>query len=88
MAEIADRLFSSERVEIDGNTYQSCRFEGCRMVYSGGGFPTFNSCSFDNCNWHSTVAEGKGLELLNSLPGGVTLTENSPGTKTPPKEQS
>lgn len=34
-------------VELDGEVFVDCRFEGAKLVYAGGTPPIFNRCVFD-----------------------------------------
>ncbi len=34
----ADKIFSKQRVRLDGNTFDHCIFEDCTLVYEGGAF--------------------------------------------------
>jgi hypothetical protein len=89
MADISERNFHEEKVEIDGNTYRACLFDGCTMVFRGGGVPSFSFCSFERCTWMTTVpVDGPLFALLTAFSGGKISTETVPGTLTPPNTQS
>ncbi|MEX0677333.1 MAG: hypothetical protein WD063_09670 [Pirellulales bacterium] len=65
---------------IDGNEYQECRFEKCRMIYRGGEIPRITGCQFDDCTWHFEGAAERTLLFMRQLyhgmgPGGTQLIE-------------
>ena len=44
-------IFNHETVILDGETFSSCEFRDCRLVYSGGEPPSFQGCRIDDCEW-------------------------------------
>jgi len=63
----SDTIYNHETVLLDGETFDSCEFRDCRMVYSGGEPPTFNSCRFDGCDWRFDEAAGRTLAYLKTV---------------------
>ncbi|WP_309604889.1 hypothetical protein [Phenylobacterium sp.] len=47
----AGTIYNHETVTLDGEEYADCEFRDCRMVFSGGAPPAFDSCRFDGCEW-------------------------------------
>lgn len=85
---------------IDGNDYQDCRFENCKMVFRGGEIPRISGCHFENCQWQFEDAAERTLIFMRQLyhgmgAGGAQLIEatlaqlrqplpGGPPTQTPP----
>ncbi|MDP1735925.1 MAG: hypothetical protein Q8L23_00640 [Caulobacter sp.] len=57
-------IFNHETVVLDGEAFADCEFRDCRMVYSGGKPPVFDSCRFDNCDWRFDDAAARTLAHL------------------------
>jgi hypothetical protein len=57
-------IFNHETVVLDGEAFADCEFRDCRMVYSGGKPPMFDSCRFDNCDWRFDDAAARTLAHL------------------------
>lgn len=43
---VAGKTFENEDVEIDNKRFIKCKFIDCRLIFSGGGLPLFDSCEF------------------------------------------
>jgi hypothetical protein len=56
--------YNHETVALDGETFTSCEFRGCRLVYSGGEQPVFEHCRFDDCEWKYEDAAARMLAHL------------------------
>lgn len=39
----------TEEVDVDGHTFDHCRFEGAEIIYSGGQHPAFIDCTMTDC---------------------------------------
>ncbi len=57
-------IFNHETVALDGEHFADCEFRDCRMVYSGGPAPVFESCRFDGCEWKFDDAAANTLAHL------------------------
>lgn len=57
-------IFNHETVVLDGEMFADCEFRQCRMVYSGGKPPVFDSCRFDACDWRFDDAAANTLAHL------------------------
>ena len=68
MAEYTGQTFDKGRaVEIDGNVYRKCIFDGARMRYSGGTMPTFDDCIIKNVTWAFGGPASNTLQFLSAL---------------------
>ena len=56
--------YSHETVALDGETFASCEFRDCRLVYAGGEPPVFRDCSFVDCDWKYDEAAARMLAHL------------------------
>ena len=74
--EYKDRTFSEE-IEVDGHTFDHCRFEGAEIIYSGGQHPTFIECSMNDCrvSFQGSAARTLGwLKIMIGSPLGVVTS--------------
>ncbi|MDB5450593.1 MAG: hypothetical protein JWQ52_1721 [Phenylobacterium sp.] len=62
-------IFNHETVVLDGESFADCEFRSCRMVYSGGELPHFDSCRFDECEWKFEEAAIRTLGFLKLVWG-------------------
>ena len=70
MAEFRDRTFSGgETVDVDGNRYIKCRFDGVQLRYGGGPHPYFEECEFPDGGWYFTDAALRTIQLLQVING-------------------
>lgn len=60
-------IFNHETVALDGEDYDGCTFQSCRMVYSGGKPPSFSDCSFQDCDWKFEDAAARTLAHLKVI---------------------
>lgn len=56
--------YSHQTVALDGESFQGCEFDSCRLVYSGGPAPVFDACRFAACEWRF---DGEAAETLACL---------------------
>jgi hypothetical protein len=61
--------FKNATVHVDGHTYLGCRFEQCRLVYSGGELPSMIGCEFERCRWRLAGAAARTLRLMKAMTG-------------------
>jgi len=59
--------YNHQTVLLDGETFSNCDFAACRLVYSGGEPPQFESCRFDNCDWKFEDAAAQTLSYLKVM---------------------
>ncbi len=60
-------IFNHETVALDGQHYDGCTFQSCRMVYAGGPPPVFTDCSFADCEWTFGDAAARTLAYLKLM---------------------
>jgi len=70
MRTLADQQFADQTVELDGTTYERCRFERCLLVYRGGDVPGLIHCEFHDCEWRFDAAAARTLAFLAGLAEG------------------
>jgi hypothetical protein len=76
----ARKVISNTAEVLDGNRYEECRFENCKMIFRGGEIPHITGCHFENCTWHFEDAAERTLVFIRQLyhgmgPGGMQLIE-------------
>jgi hypothetical protein len=59
--------YNHETITLDGETFRDCEFRACRLVYSGGEAPKFDSCRFDECDWKLEGAAAQTLAHLRAM---------------------
>ena len=62
-------IFNHETVVLDGEHFADCEFQDCRLTYSGGDLPVFESCRFDDCEWKFDDAATRTLAFLKVIWG-------------------
>jgi hypothetical protein len=82
MAQNSGTTFNDSIEVLDGNVYDRCVFNRCRIVYSGGALPMLNSCQFNDCTWTLGEAAERTLIFLRLLyhgmgPGGKALVDET-----------
>ena len=67
-------IFNHETVALDGEQFSGCEFRGCRLVFRGGEPPSFEDCTFDDCDWRFEDAAANTLAHLKEVwaAGGKT----------------
>lgn len=75
-----DREFVDADINMDGNEFVRCRFDGCTIRYSGGSFPLIADCAFVNVQFQFDHSAGRTLKLLGALnrAGAINLSETIP----------
>jgi hypothetical protein len=66
-----DEKFSGGDRVVDGNQYSGCSFDGCKIIYRGGGVPSLANCHFNNCTWHFEDAAQRTLFFLRLIYNGM-----------------
>ncbi|MBI3861742.1 MAG: hypothetical protein HY290_07585 [Planctomycetia bacterium] len=74
------KTFKDESIHLDGQAYETCTFENCTLIFSGGEIPTVAGCEFRDCQWRLEGAADRTVSFLKSLyhvlgEGGRTLIE-------------
>jgi len=63
----SNKTFKDETVELDGNQYVDCSFQGCKLVYNGGGIPHFEGVKFEGGSFMFEKGAGNAVEFLREL---------------------
>ena len=67
MARYTAQAFTNETVHIDGQTFVDCEFKSVKLVYEGGGVPTFSGCTLADCEWRFEAAADRSLHVLRLM---------------------
>lgn len=59
--------YHHQTVVLDGESFSDCDFAVCRLVYSGGNAPKFDSCRFTDCEWKFEGAAAQTLSCLKFM---------------------
>jgi hypothetical protein len=59
--------FNHETIVLDGEAFSACEFRDCRLVFQGGEPPTFEDCTFDDCDWRFEAAAANTLAHLKTV---------------------
>lgn len=82
MAQHNGETFSDSIQVLDGNVYDKCNFNRCRVIYGGGPLPVLNGCNFNDCSWQLAEGAERTMIFLRMLyhglgPGGRQLVEET-----------
>ena len=66
-----ERDFSNATELMDGNTYHTCKFEKCHLVYRGGAIPSIENCQFHDCTWQFENAAERTLTFMKLIYHGM-----------------
>jgi len=80
MADFLGKHYQDATEVVDGNKYDMCTFNGCKIVYRGGQIPIFSGCRLDRCAWFFEDSARRTIDLLRGLyngtgPGGREFIE-------------
>ena len=53
-----------QRVDLDFNDFESCKFNNCNLIYRGYGPTGLKNCKFNNCKWSF---DGPALNTINFM---------------------
>ena len=59
----------SGAVELDGNSFDNCRFKDATLIYRGGDAPRLVNCSFDPAQVEFQDAAANTVRLLGAMAG-------------------
>jgi len=62
-----DTKFINQIINLDGNSFEGCKFEGCHLVYSGESIVSFNKCYFINIEWEMKDAAARTADFLRAI---------------------
>jgi hypothetical protein len=82
MAKHAHEEFSDRTVTLDDTIYENCKFERCRIVYSGGERMGLVGCRFSQCTFEFGDAAARTIQFLTALyhdmgPDGAAIVEQT-----------
>ncbi len=71
--------FKGRKISIDGGSFYSCQFDGCRIIFSGLMPATLQECSFNNCLWEFSGPALNTIKFMKAfyLGGAKDLIENT-----------
>lgn len=64
------KSFQTCLVDLDGSSFDDCRFSGCQMVYSGGTPPVLANCQFDGCQWSFAGEAANTIAVMSGFYNG------------------
>lgn len=78
---VVEQAYTNETVQVDGNRYENCIFEGCLIQYAGLDEVAFVNCRLNNVNWSFVGPAANTISFLSMLhngfgPLGQELVEN------------
>ena len=59
--------FANQIIHLDGNSFEGCKFKGCRLVYSGESIVSFNNCVFIDVKWEMKDAAARTADFLRAI---------------------
>jgi hypothetical protein len=62
-----DLTYNHDTVLLDGETFSNCRFDTCRLIYTGGAPPTFEACQFSDCEWKFEDSAARTMAFLKLM---------------------
>jgi hypothetical protein len=71
MADFLGKDWDNATIEIDDNRFTQCSFNGCKLIYRGGGIPLFEGCKLDFCTWHWDDGALRTIEFLRGIHSGL-----------------
>lgn len=64
---IKNQTFDAERVELDGNSFENCIFNGSTMYFTGSKPVSFLGCEFHDVRWEFSGAAALTVQFLKAL---------------------
>ncbi len=62
-----DQTYNNVEIEIDGNHYENCTFNNCRLIYRGGALPIMANCKQIGGGYDFDDAALRTIDLMNQL---------------------
>ncbi len=59
--------YKDATVDLDGDEFVNCQFDGCTLVYHGGQPPTLTGCGFSNTSIRFDDAAGRTLMFMQAI---------------------
>jgi len=67
MALFENQTFTDQEIHLDGNEYNSCRFEACKIVFSANAPVRMSGATFHGCSWDLQGAARLTLEFISGV---------------------
>jgi hypothetical protein len=67
MADFEQKKFKNQAVLLDGNSYKTCEFKNCTLVFNGIAAPSLAGNTIDACNWRLDGPAANTLTFLAAL---------------------
>ena len=82
MIKNTDNIYKSATIRLDGNSFENCAFDKCRLVFGGTGDVGISGCTFKECEWTFIDSAATTLRFLSGLysgfgPDGKQLVEDT-----------
>ncbi len=61
------QIIKDTRICLDGASFYECRFQRCRLIFSGLLPVTLEGCTFDNCSWEFSGPAQNTLSFMTML---------------------
>ena len=61
------KTFKDQDVQLDDTIFEYCKFDNCKLIYSGMGKVSFNGCSFNNPHFTFTGPAANAIDFLTAL---------------------
>jgi hypothetical protein len=61
------QTYTGETIDVDGQEFIKCTFQGCDMVYSGGVTPRMQNCELVDCRWGFDGAALRTIMFMTAL---------------------
>lgn len=70
MIQNRNNVYKDATVRLDGNSFEGCAFDHCRLVFGGSDEIGITGCTFTACEWAFEGAAATTLKFLSSLFNG------------------
>ncbi len=67
MNKIENATYQKTRISLENMTYINCKFEDCKIEFSGEGKVALSGCEFIDCQWVFVGAADNTLAFMNSM---------------------
>lgn len=62
-----NKPFNKVTVELDGNTFDTCKFKGCVLEFSGGKPPTITNCDLSDSSFSFTDQAADTVQFMKAM---------------------
>jgi hypothetical protein len=71
MSKIANQFFQGQTIQLDGNSYENCDFDGCTMIYRGHATVGLINTRMYGCQWKFEDCAHRTVQTLSDLYRGL-----------------